>query len=173
MIRTFGGVRVPSWLNWLETLAVLLGFAAIAYPLGKSQHLLRWSPWRVPWYRQLGWLIRLLFVPALIQEYIFRVLMIPYPKQWFPAWSWWSWALLSLGLFVGFQWLYARFIQRSLYPFISAPLVLTLYTLLGTACTLAYWLTGSLWTITLIHWFAMSVWILLLGGMQLLKSNCE
>lgn len=173
VIRTFGGVTVPSWLNWLETLAVLLGFVAIAYPLSKSQNLLPWSPWQVPWYRQLGWLIRLLFVPALIQEYIFRVLMIPYPKEWFPAWSWWSWALLSLGLFVGFQWLYARFIQRSRYPFISTPLVLTLYTLLGTACTLAYWLTGSLWTITLIHWFAMSVWVLLLGGMQLLKSNCK
>ncbi len=172
VIRTFGGVTVPSWVNWLETLGVLLGFAAIAYPLGKFQGLFRWSPWPVPWHRQLGWLIRLLFVPALIQEYIFRVLMIPYPKEWFPAWSWWSWALLSLGLFVGCQWLYIRLVQRrSRYPLIPTPLVLTLYTLLGTACTLAYWLTGSLWTITLIHWVAMSVWILSLGGMRLLHPD--
>jgi predicted Abi (CAAX) family protease len=171
VIRTFGGVTIPSWFNWLEALGVLLGFSAIAHRLGTSQGLLHWSPWQAPWYRYLGWLLRLLFVPALIQEYIFRVLMIPYPKEWFPAWGWWSWALLSLGLFVGFQVLYAKLFQRSRYPLISTPLVLTLYTLLGIACTLAYWLTSSLWIITIIHWSAMSAWILLLGGMQVLHSD--
>jgi predicted Abi (CAAX) family protease len=171
VIRTFGGGTIPSGWNWLQTLGVVVGFAAIAFPLGASRGLFSWEPWQVPWYRQLGWLLRLFFVPALLQEYIFRVLLLPYPREWVPAWSWWSWALLSLGLFVGFQLLYARFVCRSRYPLFSKPLILILYTLLGFACTIAYWLTSSLWTITVIHWLVMSAWILVLGGMRQLHQD--
>lgn len=171
VIRTFGGVTIPSGWNWLQTLGIFLGFAAIAFPLGASRGLFAWEPWQAAWYRQLGWLLRLWFIPALVQEYIFRVLLLPYPREWVPVWSWWSWALLSLGLFVGFQVLYARFVRRSRHSLFSRPLVLTLYTLLGFACTIAYWLTASLWTITVIHWLAMSAWILLLGGMRQLHQD--
>jgi predicted Abi (CAAX) family protease len=51
--------------------------------------------------------------------------------------------------------------------------VLTLYTFLGLACSIAYWLTGSLWTITILHWLAMSAWILRLGGMHLLQRTAK
>lgn len=171
VIRTFGGVTIPSGWNWLQTLGIFLGFVAIAFPLGVSRGLFAWEPWQAPWYRQLGWLLRLFFIPALLQEYIFRVLLLPYPRGWVPAWSWWSWAWLSLGLFVGFQVLYARFVRRSRYLLFGKPLILILYTLLGLACTIAYWLTASLWTITVIHWAAMSVWILLLGGRRQLHQD--
>lgn len=77
VIRTFGGVTLPTIWQWLITLALLLGFGAIALAIGFSQGILPWHPWQAPWYRQLGALLRLLIVPALLQEYIFRVLLIP------------------------------------------------------------------------------------------------
>ncbi|UBF30337.1 CPBP family intramembrane metalloprotease domain-containing protein (plasmid) [Kovacikia minuta CCNUW1] len=164
VIRTLGGVTIPTGLDWLQTIGILLGFSAIALPLGFSTEFFDWQP-QHPWYRQLGTLLRFLFVPALVQEYVFRVLLIPYPLDWLPASAWWSWAMLALGLFVGFQWLYARWRWRFWYPAVSTPLLI-LMTLLGMACTLVYRFTGSLWTITLVHWIAVSAWWLLLGGKQ-------
>jgi predicted Abi (CAAX) family protease len=174
VLRTFGGVTIPSAKDWFITLGILLGFGAIALLFGFSQNFLRWNPWQAPWYRQLAACLRSLIVPALLQEYIFRVLLIPYPKNWIPAGRWWAWALLALGLFVGFQVLYIRFVKRlplklwneSRYSIIANPIYISLITILGLACTITYRLTGSLWTITCVHWVFISVWWLLLGGKQ-------
>lgn len=172
VIRTFGGVTIPSWGDWLTTLGILIGFGAIALGIGFSQGILQWHPWAAPWYRQVGAALRLAIVPALVQEYIFRVLLIPYPKSWIPVWYWWAWGLLSVVLFVGWQWVHAKYLQRSRLALIANPPCLLLTTLLGLACTLTYWLTGSLWTITLIHWVFVAAWWLLLGGkQQMLRSK--
>lgn len=162
VIRTFGGVTIPTGFDWLKTLGILLGFAAIALPIGFSNGFFRWHP-QQPWYHQLGMLLRLLFVPALLQEYVFRVLLIPYPVDWLPETTWWGWAILALGIFVGFQWLYARWNLPSWYATIPHSTFLILMTLLGLACTVAYRLTGSLWTIAVIHWIAVSGWWLFLN----------
>jgi predicted Abi (CAAX) family protease len=173
VMRTFSSVSIPSTHDWLITLGIGVGFGAIALLLGFSQGVFQWYPWQAPWYRYLGALLRLLIVPALLQEYLFRVLLVPYPISWISPWRWWAWALLSLGLFVLFQWGYARFVQRSRYSILSRPIYLSLFTILGLASTLTYWLTGSLWTITLVHWVFISTWWLLLGGRQqvLLERN--
>ena len=166
VIRTFGGVTIPTGWDWLTTMAVLVGFGTIALVVGFSQGILRWQPWQAPWYRYGGTLLRLLIVPALLQEYVFRVLLIPYPKTWISGWIWWTWALLALGLFVAFQLGYARLLHRSRYPIVAHPMCISLMTILGLACTLTYRLTGSLWTIAIVHWVFVSAWWLLLGGRQ-------
>lgn len=169
VIRTFGGVTIPDGWDWLLTGLILLGFGAVMFAIGVSQGFLYWRPWQAPWYRQLGTLLRLFFIPALWQEYVFRVLLIPYPKDWIPEPIWWAWAALALSLFVSFQWLYAR--RQSWYRTIANPTVLLLITLFGLACTLTYRFTGSLWTITSLHWLVISVWWLLLGGKQRLSDK--
>ncbi len=166
VIRTFGGVTIPTPWQWLITLALILVFGALSLAIAVSQGFLHWQPWQAPWYRQLGALLHLLIVPALVQEYLFRVLLLPHPSEWVPDWSWWAWALLALGLFVGFQLLYARFLRRSLYASFSHPVGMSLITILGFTCTLIYRLTGSLWTIAIAHWVFASTWWLLLGGRQ-------
>lgn len=171
VIRTFGSVTIPNGWDWLLTGTILLGFGAVMLVIGVSQGLLYWQPWSAPWYRQLGTLLKLLFVPALLQEYVFRVLLIPYPKDWIPESIWWAWAFLALGIFVGFQWLYVRWIRQSWYSTIAHPTVLLLLTLLGLACTIAYRFTGSLWTITTLHWSIISAWWSLLGGQQRLATK--
>lgn len=171
VIRTFGGVTIPTPGQWLLTLALFLGFGAIALVLGRSQGILAWQPWQAPWYRQLGVLLRLLIVPALLQEYLFRVILIPYPQAWIPAWSWWAWAGLALGLFVGWQLLAARLLWPSRAPILATPLGISLMTILGLACTVTYRFTGSLWTITIVHWLFVTTWWLFLGGQQWLHQR--
>ncbi|HIK17531.1 MAG TPA: CPBP family intramembrane metalloprotease domain-containing protein [Leptolyngbyaceae cyanobacterium M33_DOE_097] len=165
VIRTFGGFTFPTSFSWLITFSILAALAAIALPFGFATRFFHWKP-QHPWHRQLGTLLRLFFVPALLQEYLFRILLIPYPVVWLPALTWWAWALLALGLFVGFQWLYARWRLTAWYQSVSSETFLTLMTLLGFACTLTYRLTASLATITVLHWLAISAWWLLLGGKQ-------
>jgi predicted Abi (CAAX) family protease len=172
VIRSFGGVSIPTGQDWLLTLAALLGLGLLVYlirqvpalarPL-QAQPFLPWQPDRSPWYRQALTLLRLLFIPALLQEYLFRVLLIPYPKPWIPEGIWWAWALLALGLFVAFQVLWAKLRPRSAKT-LTHPTFLVLTTLLGLTCTILYRLTGSLWTITVLHWVAVAIWWLLWGG---------
>ncbi|MBE9228283.1 CPBP family intramembrane metalloprotease domain-containing protein [Phormidium sp. LEGE 05292] len=161
VIRTFGGVTIPSWLDWLKTLGILLGFGAIAIPIGFTKNFLSWQPLATPWYQQLGTTIKLLFVPALVQEYIFRVLLLPYPKDWFSPLIWWSWGFLALGIYVGYHLILAKWFGRSTF---ANPVFLLLVTLLGLACTINYYLIGSLWTITFMHWVAVTAWWLFFGG---------
>jgi predicted Abi (CAAX) family protease len=159
VIRTFGGVTIPSWIDWLKTLGILLGFGAIAIPIGFTKNFFSWQPLSTPWYHQLGTTIRLLFVPALVQEYIFRVLLLPYPKDWFSPLMWWSWGFLALGIYIGFHLILAKWFGRSTF---ANPVFLLLITLLGLACTINYYFIGSLWTITFMHWVAVTVWWLFL-----------
>jgi predicted Abi (CAAX) family protease len=171
VIRTFGGVSIPTHQDWLIVLIALLLFGGIIY-LGRetariampinAPGFFKWQPDLSPWYRQLLLLLRLLFVPALVQEYVFRVLLIPYPKPWIPEAVWWSWALLALGLFVLFQVIYAKWFKSSFTPTLTHPTFLVL---------IVYRLTASLWTITVLHWVAVSIWWLLLGGRSYFVSQ--
>jgi predicted Abi (CAAX) family protease len=169
--RTFGGVTIPIATDWLITLAVLLGLIGLAIaivktarpalPLNAAPPFLTQQPASLPWYRSLLRLVRFLFVPALLSEYVFRVLLIPYPQPWVSVFTWWSWALLALGIHLLFYLLWAKRFKRS-SDTAASPVLPVLVALLGIACTIAYRYTGSLWTITVIHWVAVSAgWLLL------------
>ncbi len=55
------------------------------------------------------------------------------------------------------------FFPRGLETFFNV-IFLVLAALLGIVCSIAYIQSGSLWTAVGIHWFAVVVWLLLLGG---------
>ncbi|GAB4467489.1 MAG: hypothetical protein OHK0037_24300 [Elainellaceae cyanobacterium] len=170
--RYVGLVKFKA-VDWLIMLTVLLAFGVVAIALTRFiqnasssyavSHLLTWQPASLPWYRVLLSLISFLLLPAFLEEYLFRVLLIPDPKPWIPEWNWWSWALLALGAYVLYRWLRLRMAKQHDS---AAPLRLTLSVLLGLASILTYRLTGSAWTIIALHWIAVSVWWLLLGGWQ-------
>jgi predicted Abi (CAAX) family protease len=131
--RTFGGVTIPSTTDWLITLAVLFGlnilaigiiigvikFVAQSTYLASSfnfaTYLLEQHSISYSWCRSLLTLIRFFFVPALLEEYLFRVLLIPYPKPWISAFAWWSWAILALGIYLVYCFVWTRRLGRSSY----------------------------------------------------------
>ncbi|WP_205370159.1 CPBP family intramembrane glutamic endopeptidase [Thermoleptolyngbya sp. PKUAC-SCTB121] len=171
--RTFGGATIPRVVDWLIMLTVLLAFGVVAIALTRFmqrtspsyavKQFLTWKPASLSWGQTLLTLVKFLFVPAFLEEYLFRVLLIPYPKPWLAEWRWWGWALLALGLYVLYRWLYLRLTKQQDK---TAPLRLVLSMLLGIATILTYRLTESAWTIIALHWIAVSAWWLLLGGWQ-------
>jgi predicted Abi (CAAX) family protease len=144
-----------------------LGYAALAYGYGvRYARFLKWQPayqhssdyWRLA--------LQTLVAPGLIEEILFRVLLIPHPSEAVTLGTWLGWAALSLGLFIVYHPLNAL----SFYPagrptFLQSPFLI-LATGLGLTCSIVYGLTGSLWPITLIHGLAVFVWLGWLGGLE-------
>ncbi|MEB3358215.1 MAG: CPBP family glutamic-type intramembrane protease [Synechococcales bacterium] len=149
--------------DWLVFLGVLVGYGAIALPIGFKSGLLRLTP--TPTSRSLvKGMVYLFFLPSLMEEVIFRVLLLPHPTTVLLPITWLGWATLSLVLFILCHPLNAL----TLYPagrptFFQWPFLL-LAGLLGVACTLLYGWTGSLWTVTLLHWLVVVLWLFYLGG---------
>ncbi len=146
------------------TAAALAIFGAIALPLGVGQGLLAWkplaaSPWL--WGRRL---VRLFGLPALVEELVFRVWLLPPPGAPLAWWSWSLWGLLSIALFTAYHPLQAYTVGRHQRDTLLNPAFLGLTALLGLACTATYGLTGSGWAAIVLHWLVAAAWVLLLGG---------
>jgi predicted Abi (CAAX) family protease len=148
--------------------AILAGYAALALPLGWRTGLL--TPWRGA---ALGPMLRaapgLLLMPALGEELLFRVALLPHPLEGESIASGLAWGSLSMGLFV----LYHPLAAMVWYPagrgLFHDGRFLVQCTLLGAACVLAYASTGSLWPPLLLHWAAVTVWLWQLGGWERLR----
>ncbi|NJO21471.1 MAG: hypothetical protein HC838_17475 [Spirulinaceae cyanobacterium RM2_2_10] len=154
----------PTWRAVAIALAALGVYTAIALPLGTYADFIIWEPVRLSPWRWLTRLTTLLLMPALLEELLFRVWLLPPPTALLAWWRWGIWALFALALFVVHHPLQARTAYRRGAPTFYQPAFLGLVTLLGLACTITYALTSSLWMITALHWSVTSVWLLLLGG---------
>jgi predicted Abi (CAAX) family protease len=123
------------------------------------------GPWRWP---PLGRLLPraagLLVLPALVEELIFRVALLPHPLEGEHGVALLAWIALSVGLFVLYHPLAARLWYPQARPVFDDPRFLVQCTLLGLACAVVYVVTGSLWPAVLIHWLAVLVWLEPLQG---------
>ncbi|MBD0268747.1 MAG: CPBP family intramembrane metalloprotease [Cyanobacteria bacterium Co-bin8] len=171
MKRLADAVAQPTWDEGSVILGSLLLYGAIALPYGfKSKFLRRFAVIGNPLIFLFN-LVRLLLLPALIEEVLFRVILLPHPVEGLPLGRWLIWAGLSLGLFV----VYHFFSARTYYPagnptFFDRRFVI-LMTWLGIVLTLAYGVTGSIWVVTLIHWVVVAVWLHGLGGISRLAGK--
>jgi len=163
-------VAMTGW-DWLVLFGTSIIYAAIALPLGFSMQFLRWNPGQRPPLKLAGAIALLFIMPALLEEVVFRVFLIPHPLEAASPLSWLFWAAFSLFLFVIYHPLAALTYNRKGYPtFVKLPF-LSLATLLGLSCTVAYGLTGCLWVPVLFHWVAVTIWLFLLDGEQ--KIGCK
>jgi len=150
------------WL--LLSAGALAIYGAIAVPLGhRNGFLIRQNAIGNPLHFVLD-LLRLLLIPALVEEVIFRVMLLPHPNEGLPGWRWLFWAALSLVLYVLYHLLLGKTVYRGARDTLSDRRFLILVGWLGLLLTGIYWITGSLWLIVLIHWVAVVVWIYALGG---------
>ena len=159
----------PRLGDWLIALIILMVYGAIALPLGLRNGFLRWQK---PIKKRLGWkLLLLLFSPALLEELVFRVMLLPYPSHDNLPKYWFIWAFTGLLLFILYHPLNALIFYQKARPVFRRPIFLWLCGLLGLACTVAYFLTGSLWIIVLIHWLVVVIWLFGLGGEKSLVTS--
>jgi predicted Abi (CAAX) family protease len=168
LTRLLGALTLPGVTDWLMAAAALLIYRAMALTWG--QGFLRRQVWKAPRSAQVKLALKLFFMPALGEELLFRVLLLPAP--WTATWLiWTAWALGSLLLFVLYHPLQALTFHPAGHPTFCDRRFLTLAALLGATCTVTYALTSSLLLITLIHWIVVWVWLSQLGGMARLTKE--
>ncbi len=161
--RILSALRLPTPSEWGATLLILVGYGAIALPIGFWQRFLKVRIWPATPWQYVLLAVRLFLMPALLEEFVFRVLLLPSTRLASPVWL--GWAVLSLMLFIVYHPLNAKTVYKAGSPTFFNPVFLVLTGLLGCACTIAYFWIGSLLAIALLHWVVVTVWLTGLGGM--------
>ena len=164
---------MPDARGWLLSAALLCVCAALALPIGFRSGFLRRETATLPVRQRIKLLLLTFFFPAMAEEIVFRVLLIPHPAG--EA----AWSLTPRGLWVGislFAFVLSHLLNAALTnsPARAAafrhPAFIAMATILGTACTGAYLATGSLWPPVLLHWIAVAAWLTRFGGYRRLGS---
>jgi uncharacterized protein len=149
---------LPTAAGWVWSAAVgapaLLAMAAI----GLSTGLYQAGPADLSLLPMT--LLTVFFVPALGEEAVFRGLLSPGPGQTRP----WSAIAVSTLLYVLWHPFEGFTVLPGARDLFSRPDFLLVTTLLGLACALTRWRTGSLWPAVILHWAAVVVWKTWLGG---------
>ncbi|NJN87648.1 MAG: CPBP family intramembrane metalloprotease [Leptolyngbyaceae cyanobacterium SL_7_1] len=160
----------PTSLQWLQWLGVAELMAVTMIPLGYGLGFLQFRPVRSPQIiLKVGAIA--LFTPALSEELCFRVFLLPHPTEALSPRLIGFWTVLSLIAFLLYHPLNAlSFFPAGRKTFLD-PVFLLLALILGVGCSIAYLNTGSLWLPTAIHWLAVVVWLLVLGGYERLYGE--
>lgn len=164
--RILASLVVPTLQHWLVIAAMLVIYSIIAIPLGFKLKFLHLQIWSANWIDKCWLIWRCLFLPAIVEELFFRVLLLPHPLE-NANWLQWSlWGIGSLLLFVFYHPLNAKTFFKAGFPTFFNPVFLGLAALLGIICTVAYALTGSLFVVVVIHWVVVVVWLIVFGGIE-------
>ncbi|MGK7930447.1 MAG: CPBP family glutamic-type intramembrane protease [Microcystaceae cyanobacterium] len=165
-----GLLTIPTGKDWIISFAILGIYAVIALPIGFLGKFLHFSLQSLTLPRFIFGSLSTFFLPALVEEWIMRVAWLPYPSEGINWEIWNGWAVLGIIIFMLYHPLNAITFYKRGYPTFLKPIFLILAGLLGAACTFAYKFTGSLWTITVMHWLTVVVWLFFLGGDDHLKG---
>ncbi|MBD2103936.1 type II CAAX prenyl endopeptidase Rce1 family protein [Leptolyngbya sp. FACHB-261] len=103
-------------------------------------------------------------MPALSEEILFRVLLLPHPFENPSMKTKMLWIIIGIIIFIVYHPIQGMTWNPSGYYVFVQPIFLVLAALLGVICTIAYLGTGSIWLPSVIHWLAVVIWLVLLGG---------
>ncbi|MBX7218378.1 MAG: CPBP family intramembrane metalloprotease [Blastocatellia bacterium] len=158
----------PSLPEWLWCGGASLMYLAMVLPLGFLTGFLRpevmaGSEWKLV--GVAGWLA---VKPCLFEEAFFRVLLLPHRSLSLGKRPVFIISGVSLTVFVVAHPLNGLWLKPAAFQVFSSPVFLTLAALLGLTCTVLYRKTGSVWPCVVLHWVTVVMWILFLGGRNLL-----
>jgi predicted Abi (CAAX) family protease len=151
------------------TLLSLVLIAIGLLPFGLRSGYLQWQIARTPPLRSLLNGVKLFFFPALIEESVFRVMLLPHPTEGISQAAWLAWAVLGIGLFVLYHWGLSQ-VRPQAGQALRDRRFLGMVVWFGLILTLLYGLTGSLWAVTVVHWLVVLSWIYGFGGYQRLQG---
>jgi predicted Abi (CAAX) family protease len=173
VLRVWSGiVTIPTGIGWLSSLGLLLFYGVIALGYGGKIGFLKFdNQFQGSWMRESLFISRLFFLPALVEEILFRMLLIPHPIETATSADIYLWLIISLGAFILYHPLNALTLYPAGKPTFMDWRFLTLAGLLGVVCSIAYYTTGSIWPSVIIHWIVVVSWIKLLGGRKLIMHS--
>ena len=159
---------IPDWQTWRACGLVYGLFLIGALPTGLASGLIRPATASLTPIELMGSGLLLFLQPALIEEIVFRGLLLPRDARSWPPQRLIPVAGAALVVYVVSHPINAMlFRPRVLSLFESTPYLL-LTTLLGVTCTVTYLMSRSIWPSVAIHWLTVVTWIWLLGGRALL-----
>jgi predicted Abi (CAAX) family protease len=157
----------PDLNGFIITSIALSLLAIFLVPLGFKTGFLKVQA--LPRKQTLLLFPKLLILPAIFEEFIFRGLLLPPIPSGFTDPNLY---LASLNLF-GFVIMHPinakLFFKRSYPTFLNSFFLFSTF-VIGLICTILTWHTKSLIPAILVHWIVVVVWIVLFGGYQKLNT---
>jgi predicted Abi (CAAX) family protease len=170
--RLVDAVFAPlTMASWLQAGLLLGGFTVLVVPPGLHNGFLRWQRPHGPPASLIAQSAALLVMPAVVEELIFRVALLPHRYEGAAWWELAGWGLLSVGLYVAYHPVAARLWYPAGRGVFDDPRFLVPCTWLGIQLSAVYLLTGSLWMPTLSHWLVVLAWLKGLGGDRILHRR--
>jgi uncharacterized protein len=151
-------LTLPTVQAGLWAIGLLVAFGLVYLPIGLSSGFLKWEI-----QSSVGTMIGVGFgtfwMPGLIEELLFRALLIPHPTETVTPTRLW--------LMIGVSWVGFLLYHLNLAApaFFREPIFLLGAALIGTVCTIAYLRSGSIWLPVVMHWLIVLIWLLALGGL--------
>lgn len=161
----------PSSGLWIVSLCMLLVYGYFSRWIGlRAGLLVEEKSHATPW--QLAVLsLRLLIHPAMVEESIFRGLLLPSPSSLTPAPAIIFWFGVSSLLFILVHPINGIILRPQARAVFSNPVFLMLAGLLGICTSMLYWISASLWPAVLFHWVVVLIWITRYGGATALSGQ--
>lgn len=166
-------LTIPSIEAWLNVVVLLLLYASVALPFGFWGQFLDIETLQASWRVFAGITAKSFIMPGVVEEILFRVVWLPHPSEHPSASQLWLWGAIALVLFVVYHPLNGLTLFRQGRKVFFNGIFLVLAALLGIVCSIAYCVSGSLWTPVVIHWLVVVIWLLFLGGYRKLELGGE
>jgi predicted Abi (CAAX) family protease len=158
--RTLAALRRwPDARQWLQVAPVLAATAGLVLAIAMVGGFAHWAPlpFGAEWLRIAA---IALVLPALVEEIVFRGLLMPVPGIASMRIGMW----LSIALFVAWHPLQAIGFGPPWSALFLAPAFLAAVLVLAVGLTHVRIVTGSLWPAILGHWATVAAWKLLFAG---------
>jgi len=145
--------------DWVQAVGLLLLFALAYLSIGLVLGFLKLDV-QSSWQTITSVVLGAFFMPSLLEELGFRVLLLPHPTESILPSKRWVLSILSWLLFVAYH----------LHPFVPSFFRTTAFLLgaglLGIIYTVSYLKSGSVWISVIMHWLIVVAWLLLFGGLE-------
>ncbi|BAY08553.1 CPBP family glutamic-type intramembrane protease [Calothrix sp. NIES-2098] len=161
---------IPAVSSWVNSILLLVFYTLIALPLGLYFGFLKFGLPQLTLEKIIQVIFICLFAPAIAEEIFFRVLLLPHLTEDVSTVKKILWGCISLAIFIVYHPLNALTAYPAGFPTFMNPVFLLQAALLGIACTIAYFQSGSLWPSVVIHWIIVVVWLLFFGGYERLNT---
>ncbi|MBY5945512.1 type II CAAX prenyl endopeptidase Rce1 family protein [Photobacterium rosenbergii] len=147
-------------------IAAALGFSAFAVGFGLSSGLFTFAPVKYP--NAYFLILTMVIFPSLLEEGIFRGLLIPRKVFGQSTRQQWLYILGSSVIFVLWHPFNAFLFNTSAQLFFYDLRFLLIVMVLGVTCGYLYIKTHSLWPCVVVHWLTVVCWVFIFGGRNLL-----
>ena len=162
---------LPTIGGWRCFLLYYLAFVLCALLFGFGSGLLRWEPVQASPGAICPFALALLVRPALVEEIVFRGLLLPREHKTIPRGRMLTICSAALCLFVASHIVNGLFFRHSAVALFTDPRFLLIAAMMGAMCIASYLTTVSLWPGIAGHWLTVATWVLLLGGRSLLGAR--